>query len=393
MPYREEIYYDPQRISGGGPAARRQAARQEGLYQPSRWPKYLGGMLVLSTIAFGGYSYYRYQNADNCNAASEELPEMLRCAWFNEAPFAGPPAVAAEPQLEVQTQVQAPSVQQQTPQVQNEVVAAPSHSPELRNIAGFNGYTIPCEGSPRSVVRLGGNSQPRADWSGIPDSGTIGEGSAGDPIKIYIREACDTSNVRTLVVIASIHGSENGGQFVGHELLFNEDIPDNWRIVVVPELNKFAIEQWQRKNARAVDLNKNAPIGWESTMSGRPDPNNNNYRGPSPASEPETQTLMKLLTSLGQVDLALYYHDKLGYIAPVGSTSMNIADHYAAQVGYPVGKEGARNSPVTVDGALDTWHNRTTGSPALLVEMTNDQSDPVINQHVNAVLSVLNAIG
>ena len=52
------------------------------------------------------------------------------------------------------------------------------------------------------------------------------------------------------------------------------------------EANNF-IQRW-KANARGVDLNRNFDIGWASYI-GAPAPCGEGYKGPSPASEPETQ--------------------------------------------------------------------------------------------------------
>lgn len=48
-----------------------------------------------------------------------------------------------------------------------------------------------------------------------------------------------------------------------------------------------------RRNGRGVDLNRNYPQGWTSRCSGSTSWNSNTYKGPSAASEPETQTMME----------------------------------------------------------------------------------------------------
>lgn len=254
------------------------------------------------------------------------------------------------------------------------------------NAEGLNGYTIPCEGTPRPVIRVGADS---ANWSGIPDSGTIGLDSAGQPIKVYIRDACaGAQNIKTVVIVGSVHGSENGGQLVAHELLFNEDIPDNIRIVAIPEYCSCA-GTGLRGNENGVDLNRNNAYNW-STL-----PQTETYetgltwsKGSAPASEPETQAMNKFLQSLGRADLSLHYHDSLNYVAPVGSTNALLARQYADATSMRVGNDGG--VIVTQRGSLDAWYNQELGTPAVLVEMGPSQNDGVIDRHVRGVLAILN---
>ena len=60
----------------------------------------------------------------------------------------------------------------------------------------------------------------------------------------------------------------------------------------------WEVDDYWRKNRRnngnsyGVDLNRNGPIGWDFSCGGSSTPASDTYRGPSPASEPETQTVL-----------------------------------------------------------------------------------------------------
>jgi len=45
----------------------------------------------------------------------------------------------------------------------------------------------------------------------------------------------------------------------------------------------------------------------------------------------------------------------------------------------------AGGTVVTQRGSLDAWYNNKSGTPALLVEMSSDQSVAVIDKHVEAI--------
>jgi len=78
-------------------------------------------------------------------------------------------------------------------------------------------------------------------------------------------------------------------------------IVDDYEIWISPVWNPDGYEycyyydnMW-RKNRRppnGVDLNRNYPFGWNSGCSGSTDPYSETYKGPSCASEPETQTMI-----------------------------------------------------------------------------------------------------
>lgn len=262
---------------------------------------------------------------------------------------------------------------------------------------GLNGYAIPCQGLPTPVIRTNPSS-PRAIWTNIESSGVIGEASNGDPIHVYIREACPgAADVKTVFIASSIHASENGGQLVSHELLFNADLPDNIRIVAVPEINPsgiFGDSVRPRVNANGVNLNRNFDYNWSSVKQASPPQDNYNYKGSAPESEPETRAMVDFLNSIGAIDLALHYHDGTNppYVAAAGrDTPLSFASIYGGitpDTRLRVVEEGRVFQP----GSFDGWQNKTMGTPALLIEMSSDQSSGIIKGHVDAVKAVLASI-
>ena len=79
---------------------------------------------------------------------------------------------------------------------------------------------------------------------------------------------------------------------------------DEYEIWIAPAWNPdgyeyvFNVNNMWRKNRRVfaggvgVDLNRNYPFGWDSPCGGSTSVTSSTYRGPSPASEPETQTMI-----------------------------------------------------------------------------------------------------
>jgi hypothetical protein len=275
----------------------------------------------------------------------------------------------------------------------------PSAPQTTLNAQGLNGYAIPCEGESRPVVRINDPSSVRSDWTGIRDSGIIGTGSNGEPIKVYIREACNSANAKTVLIVSSIHGSENGGQLIGHELLFNAQLPDNVRIIVVPELNKSGILARHngtgsaRVNSNGVNLNRNADYRWsdmnnesESTTPGLP---SENYRGESPASEPETKAITGFIESLGNIELSIHYHDDLNYVGPSDNDrGLASARIYSQISGMPLGNE--LGQIIRQKGSLDGWQASNSNGQVLIVELGANQNELIINRNVDAILGIIN---
>lgn len=97
-----------------------------------------------------------------------------------------------------------------------------------------------------------------------------------------------------------MHGTEN----IGGELLYlyatwlltsgeplASRILAGTRTMLVPAVNVDRYNR-DRTNANGVDLNRNFATGWDS--GGSTDPESDTYRGPTPLSEPESQTLVRL---------------------------------------------------------------------------------------------------
>ena len=97
----------------------------------------------------------------------------------------------------------------------------------------------------------------------------------------------------------AMHGEESiGGEllyFYAEWLLTSDDPLANSILaraytLLIPALN---VDEYNnaRKNANGVDLNRNFATNWESGVS---DPDSENYRGPAPLSEPESQTTINV---------------------------------------------------------------------------------------------------
>jgi carboxypeptidase T len=113
---------------------------------------------------------------------------------------------------------------------------------------------------------------------------------------------------------------------------------DNAAIYVLPMLNvdgnnkMWVVDSMWRKNTRdghGVDINRNYPYAWNTCNGSSGTPGNQSYRGPAPASEPETNAMMNFVAS----------------IEPV----FNISYHaYSELVIYPLGCKGERTQTAEV---------------------------------------------
>lgn len=102
---------------------------------------------------------------------------------------------------------------------------------------------------------------------------------------------------------------------------------DNNEIWVIPMFNvdgnnkMWNVDKWWRKNTRGgygVDLNRNYPTGWNKCNGSSGRRSSQTYRGTAPASEPETQAMMKFIEEVRPVfDISYHAYSEL-VIYPFG---------------------------------------------------------------------------
>jgi hypothetical protein len=138
----------------------------------------------------------------------------------------------------------------------------------------------------------------------------------------------------------------------------------------------FNVDNLWRKNRHVfplgigVDLNRNYPQGWSNACSGSTVPSSETYKGPSPASEAETQTLLEWSLERRFAKI-LDYHSSgrevlYGYLCwnyPFDSYLSAEATQLANLSGYA----GSHREP-SADGEHYQWQFALSGSHAFLIE-------------------------
>ena len=163
-------------------------------------------------------------------------------------------------------------------------------------------------------------------------------------------------------------------------------IVDANEIWIVPVWNPdgyehvFQVDNLWRKNRRpvdlgfasgiGVDLNRNYPFGWDNACSGSSLPDSSTYKGPSPASEAETQTMLAL-TAEQRFARVLDFHSSgqevlWGYLCPSHPLEAYLLEEAVAlsiACGY-----GGEERPPSADGEHYEWQLANTASHSFLVE-------------------------
>ena len=155
-----------------------------------------------------------------------------------------------------------------------------------------------------------------------------GTSSGGKPIYMYEFKEPKVENwqysqkIPKILYFSSIHGHENLATFGG--TAFFEDLCRNWKnqtslrflksnvhFFVIPILNPDGFNRNVRTNGNHVDLARNFPAGWGTNDNDNTiDPNGwGYYRGPSPASEVETQVVLDVLSENEDMFFAFDHHN------------------------------------------------------------------------------------
>lgn len=99
--------------------------------------------------------------------------------------------------------------------------------------------------------------------------------------------------------------------------------------------------KWWRKNTRGgygVDLNRNYPAGWKSCNGSSGSRYSQTYRGPSPASEPETQNMMDFVKRIRPVFNISYHSYSEIVIYPYGCSPKRTMNYEVVEgIGQEIG--------------------------------------------------------
>lgn len=202
-------------------------------------------------------------------------------------------------------------------------------------------------------------------------SSVIGYSVRGRPIVAYYFG----NGSETILFTGGIHGSERSGQqtmqaFVDHLMLNGTAIPDNRRLVVVPNTNPDGIAAGSRNNANNVNVDRNFPASnWQAdieTASGYL----KNGGGTAPGSEPEASVLITLTRQL-RPRLSISYHAQGSLVgANQVGISINAGNIYASTVGYGTMYGNAEEvMGYAITGEYEDWMGEELGVAAILIEL------------------------
>jgi murein peptide amidase A len=205
----------------------------------------------------------------------------------------------------------------------------------------------------------------------------IGRSVDGRPITAIER---GTPGGTVVLVIGVIHGDEPAGVKIV-ERLATAALPPGIDLWLVESMNPDGQAAGRRTNAHLVDLNRNFPYAWAPLG----EPGDSQYGGPGPASEPETQAIVDLITAI-RPDIGIWYHQDLFRIAPgQPGRDADVRARYAELTGLPL----LSITGGTYTGVAATWQrNAVPDGVAFIVELGPRLSAAEARVHAAAVLEV-----
>jgi hypothetical protein len=226
----------------------------------------------------------------------------------------------------------------------------------------------------------------------------FGETVMGRPIRGLIAGRSDNA----AAAVGVIHAGESGPELMipAVEQILRErpDLLDRVGLAILPSANIDERERlvhgyasYLRTNSRGVDLNRNFPVDWDTVECGyglvSTDPESMTYRGPAPASEPETRAVMAFLREVQPKVVFSFHHlaSICGTAFLAGKPASADARDYEERcrrvvADYTRAFFGGEDRKLTflfgtTVGGLATWAGREFNIPAFDLEWPTDEAD------------------
>lgn len=215
-----------------------------------------------------------------------------------------------------------------------------------------------------------------------PEVVLLGYSVQGVPITMHVFG----TRGRAALIFGAIHGSEpNSGHLARHLLDYLLENPAAYaerRVAVIPVTNPDGLVRTRRLNEHQIDLNRNFPASnWKVTKPGA------TFGGEKPASEPETQAIIKAVELL-EPDRIVSIHaitrgrECNNYDGP-GS---ELAEAMKVQNGYRVAKTIGYPTP----GSFGSWAGVDRQIPTITLELPVDlPGEECWKKHRAALLAVI----
>lgn len=201
-----------------------------------------------------------------------------------------------------------------------------------------------------------------------------------------------------MLFFSCFHGSESSTPRFGFEFanLLNENptlVQSDKKVIVVPLLNPDGFDMDTRRNANNTDLNRNYPTkNWGQQPTARRSDGRRRvvYFGEAPASEPETQTVLKLM-AMFDPDKIISVHQPLDCNNPDGPAGLGMAKLMGEYNGYELKEYIGFPTP----GSYGTYAGKELEIPMVTLELPpgdpyTPEFDEMWDENWEALVAVVN---
>jgi len=228
-------------------------------------------------------------------------------------------------------------------------------------------------------------TKPIPPTSGCIETIQVGSSVSGREIELCHVGGSKVDSKNSMLVIGSIHGNEPAGIEVVDELI-KLGARENTDLWVIRDANPDGSNLVTRQNANAVDLNRNFPTNWLPSEVGA-----KTYSGTNPASEPETQSLMRAI-DLVKPKIVITIHQPYGLVDCSQGADENLDEKLASLTGLPatcIPGEMADSPTNTYTGTISQWVNgRYPDSTALALELEAEVDRQKVAKYAAALVEL-----
>lgn len=197
---------------------------------------------------------------------------------------------------------------------------------------------------------------------------TYGRSRLQCPLSVWLLQGPNASPQPSVLYMAGIHGDEPlSVRVLARWLAYLKNNPSLWQhttVALMPCLNPDGLLRNTRKNAWGVDLNRNYPTqNWQASPTTDP-----YHGGPSAASEPETQALLRWIHHHQPQRLISLHtpYQLINYDGPAET----LAHAMGQASGYPVSADIGYATP----GSFGTYWGIERQLPVITIELPEDST-------------------
>lgn len=218
--------------------------------------------------------------------------------------------------------------------------------------------------------------------TGCIETRVIGQSVQGNEITLCHVGGSQIGSKNSLLVIGSVHGTELAGLSVVDQIIKNGVMEsDLW---VIRNANPDGAKAATRQNANGVDLNRNFPTNWLPS-----DPTSGTFSGFTPASEPETQSLMRIIDELKPKTI-ITIHQPYGLIDCAFERGPELSMRLSELTGLPmqcIPGEWSGSETNKYTGTISIWVNkRYKDSTALALEIGENPTKQQLQRYADALV-------